>query len=83
MGKILHMLPVLLLVGAWLVLSTPAGAGQKIPEKLVYSLSWTGINVGTATQEIGPPSSVKAPHTAKNRSRNTGTRYERWVCRRW
>ncbi len=52
MGKILHMLPVLLLVGAGLVLPCPAGAGQKIPEKLEYSLSWTGINVGTATQEI-------------------------------
>ena len=27
-------------------------AGQKIPEKLVYNLSWTGIPVGKATQEI-------------------------------
>src|SRR5512136_128492 len=24
----------------------------KVPEKLVYSLSWTGVDVGTATQEI-------------------------------
>ena len=32
--------------------STVAVAGQKIPEKLVYSLSWTGIPVGKATQEI-------------------------------
>ena len=30
--------------------STPAG--QKIPERLEYSLSWTGIPVGTASQEI-------------------------------
>jgi hypothetical protein len=30
----------------------PAAAGQKIPEKLVYDLSWTGIPVGTAEQEI-------------------------------
>lgn len=29
-----------------------AVAGQKVPEKLVYSLSWTGIPVGKATQEI-------------------------------
>jgi Protein of unknown function (DUF3108) len=27
-------------------------AGQKIPERLEYSLSWTGIPVGTASQEI-------------------------------
>lgn len=31
----------------------PAAAGAvKVPEKLVYELSWTGIDVGTATQEI-------------------------------
>lgn len=33
-------------------MATTAAAAQKIPEKLVYSLSWTGIPVGTATQEI-------------------------------
>lgn len=33
-------------------ISPPAFAGPKIPEKLVYSLSWTGIPVGVATQEI-------------------------------
>lgn len=31
---------------------SPAFADQKLPEKLVYSLSWTGISVGTAIQEI-------------------------------
>lgn len=35
-----------------LLLATPAFAAQKIPEKLIYSLSWTGIPVGTAMQEI-------------------------------
>jgi hypothetical protein len=32
--------------------SSPCYADPKIPEKLVYSLSWTGIPVGVATQEI-------------------------------
>jgi hypothetical protein len=32
--------------------SRSAESAQKIPEKLVYSLSWTGIPVGIATQEI-------------------------------
>ena len=41
----------LLIVGA-LLMSHSAGAAQKIPEKLVYNLSWTGIPVGVATQEI-------------------------------
>jgi len=36
-----------------LMLLFPAGAsGEKVPEKLIYSLSWTAISVGTATQEI-------------------------------
>lgn len=30
----------------------PAVAGQRIPEKLTYNLSWTGIPVGKAEQEI-------------------------------
>ena len=30
----------------------PAVAGQKLPEKLTYNLSWTGIPVGKAVQEI-------------------------------
>lgn len=30
----------------------PVAAAQKMPEKLIYNLSWTGIPVGTATQEI-------------------------------
>lgn len=29
-----------------------AEANPKVPEKLVYELSWTGISVGTASQEI-------------------------------
>lgn len=29
-----------------------AAASPKVPEKLVYELSWTGVSVGTATQEI-------------------------------
>lgn len=37
---------------AILCLATFAAAAPKVPEKLVYELSWTGINVGTATQEI-------------------------------
>jgi hypothetical protein len=32
--------------------ASPCVADPKIPEKLVYSLSWTGIPVGVATQEI-------------------------------
>jgi hypothetical protein len=37
------------------MLSLPADAapaGQKIPERLEYSLSWAGVPVGTAVQEI-------------------------------
>jgi len=41
-------LPVALLTAAF----PAASASGKVPEKLVYSLSWTGIPVGTATQEI-------------------------------
>jgi len=33
-------------------ITAPACAEPKVPEKLVYSLSWTGIPVGVATQEI-------------------------------
>ncbi len=42
----------LLLLALALVSPPTAMAGQKIPERLVYSLSWTGIEVGTATQEL-------------------------------
>ncbi|MBT0653711.1 DUF3108 domain-containing protein [Geomobilimonas luticola] len=41
----------LLLIGVFIVLPF-AGFAQTVPEKLVYELSWTGIPVGTATQEI-------------------------------
>jgi len=38
----------------------PAGAfAQTVPEKLVYELSWTGIPVGTATQEITEKGEVR------------------------
>lgn len=33
-------------------MSSVSFAAPKVPEKLVYSLSWTGIAVGVATQEI-------------------------------
>lgn len=42
----------LVLLAAFLLVPFNSIAGQKIPEKLVYSLSWTGIPVGRATQEI-------------------------------
>ncbi|SNB46808.1 DUF3108 domain-containing protein [Geobacter sp. DSM 9736] len=32
---------------------------QTVPEKLVYKLSWSGVNVGTATQEITESSDVR------------------------
>lgn len=35
-----------------LAIASPSFAAQKIPEKLIYSLSWTGITVGTAIQEL-------------------------------
>lgn len=35
-----------------ILLTAASVEAQKIPEKLVYELSWTGIRVGTATQEI-------------------------------
>lgn len=37
---------------ALLCLAPFAAAAPRVPEKLVYELSWTGINVGTATQEV-------------------------------
>lgn len=41
-----------LMVIALAVFATQSVAAPKIPEKLVYALSWTGIPVGTASQEI-------------------------------
>lgn len=41
----------MLVLGAFTLLPC-AGFAQTVPEKLVYELSWTGIPVGTATQEI-------------------------------
>lgn len=40
-------------------LAAPAVAAPKVPEKLVYELSWTGITVGTASQEITEDVSVR------------------------
>src|SRR5579872_2171664 len=37
----------------------------------------------TAAQVIGPPSSVKAPQTAKKYSMPVGSLYDRCVCKRW
>jgi hypothetical protein len=51
-GTILITLGLLLLLHGERSGAAPASTGQKIPEKLVYSLSWTGIPVGTASQEI-------------------------------
>jgi hypothetical protein len=51
------MLRMLAAVAALLIITAVAAppaalAAGRIPEKLIYSLSWTGIPVGTATQEI-------------------------------
>jgi len=40
------------LVVIMLCLVTSSVAAPKVPEKLIYSLSWTGVPVGVATQEI-------------------------------
>lgn len=39
-------------VALLIALPVPPALAVKVPEKLVYSLSWVGIAVGTATQEI-------------------------------
>jgi hypothetical protein len=41
------------------LLPVSLSAGQKIPERLEYSLSWAGIPVGTASQEIADQGSVR------------------------
>lgn len=43
---------ILLLIILLLTTTASCFAAPKVPEKLVYSLSWTGIAVGVATQEI-------------------------------
>jgi len=49
-GKRGMVLPAMILA---LLCALPAPLrAERVPEKLVYSLSWTGIPVGTATQEI-------------------------------
>lgn len=49
-------------LGACLFVATLAGtvhAAGRVPERLVYKLSWTGIPVGTATQEITEDGTVR------------------------
>jgi len=47
------LMDMLLLLAAGVVVLSPLSANAlTIPEKLVYDLTWTGINAGTATQEI-------------------------------
>lgn len=41
-----------MVVLALVAFAAPAAATPNVPEKLVYELSWTGIPVGTASQEI-------------------------------
>lgn len=42
----------LFLAFALILLDSPAAHAVKVPEKLIYDLTWTGIKAGTATQEI-------------------------------
>ncbi|NVN98653.1 MAG: DUF3108 domain-containing protein [Geobacteraceae bacterium] len=42
-----------------LLIVFPAFADPKIPEKLIYSLSWSGIPVGVASQEITEEAGVR------------------------
>lgn len=42
-----------------LCVGSVAGAAQKVPEKLVYELSWAGVPVGTATQEVADEGDVR------------------------
>ena len=48
----------LLSVASFLFMPLSAQA-QKVPEKLVYELSWSGISVGTATQEITQEGNIR------------------------
>lgn len=49
------------LVAAVVVLcvGSVAGAAPKVPEKLVYELSWAGVPVDTATQEVADEGDVR------------------------
>jgi len=42
-----------------LLFAITASAAGRVPEKLIYSLSWAGIPVGTATQEIADEGEVR------------------------
>ena len=48
--KFIRALLVIVLIVA--TISSTSFAAPKVPEKLIYSLSWTGVPVGVATQEI-------------------------------
>lgn len=39
-------------VSLWLACWLPAALAETVPEKLIYDLAWSGIKIGTATQEI-------------------------------
>lgn len=56
--RFLVVLSLLLVPASLLLLPAPANA-QKVPEKLVYELSWSGISVGTATQEISQEGNLR------------------------
>ncbi len=47
------------LAGVVSVVEPDTAIAQTVPEKLVYELSWTGIPVGTATQEITEEGNVR------------------------
>lgn len=57
--KTMHVVMITLLLSLPLQFASAAAAGQQIPERLVYGLSWTGIPVGTATQEIADAGAVR------------------------
>jgi len=60
----MRLLPVVMLLVT--VISTPVSA-LNIPEKLVFSLTWTGIKAGTATQEIiDEKDSIRVVSTARS-----------------
>ncbi len=49
--KIKHYTPIII-IALCLNFAQAAAATGTVPEKLIYNLAWSGINVGTATQEI-------------------------------
>jgi hypothetical protein len=62
-------IPILLIIGViWLLNISPKPASAlTVPEKLTYSLTWTGIKGGTATQEIiDEGDSIRVVSTARS-----------------